>query len=279
MALAAELPAKNGKNGKKNGGDKNNKKKRRRRAESCPGAEGVKAFVCVVWLLLGFAFRVVLFGEMGAVLFGIPNMEGRAGISDFRRRPGWGVRHHRFGCAARNADRSTSPKRALSRARRPAALIGFPRHWLFETWRTKIISPRARTLTVSAMKCGCRPVHRRRRREKIGVELRSAKENPKCDIYEYPHGRRREGDFIVSGSALFYANARSGRSWCGSRQADPGLQCQGRRRPNRRPIRIGFRSTKSTTTQPGKSARRARTRTTKSASGPIIRRYSRSLPR
>jgi hypothetical protein len=43
--------------------------------------------------------------------------------------------------------------------------------------------------------------------EKVGIELRSAKEDLKCPVYEYPHGLRQTGDhFVISGQCpLFYA--------------------------------------------------------------------------
>src|SRR4051812_47969630 len=37
------------------------------------GAEDVKAFIVIAWLLLGFGLGVVLIGEMGSALFGISN--------------------------------------------------------------------------------------------------------------------------------------------------------------------------------------------------------------
>jgi hypothetical protein len=44
--------------------------------------------------------------------------------------------------------------------------------------------------------------------EKIGIELRSAKEDLKCPVYGYPHGLIKEGDhFVISGGCpLFYAS-------------------------------------------------------------------------
>jgi hypothetical protein len=169
----------------------------------------VKVFIGVVWLLLGFGFGTVLIGEMASALFGIPNMEGRAGMFGFLvggpvgaisglivamlllQRFADDVRRQRF--------------LALGGV---AVLIGIPiAIWLFEMWRAyDHLTTRPNTYGLSyelRLPSGDRlPAG-----EKIGVELRSAKENPKCDIHEYPHGLRQSADrYVISGQCrIFYA--------------------------------------------------------------------------
>ena len=48
----------------------------------------MKAFIYIVFCLIGFGFGAVLIGELGSSLFGIPNMEGRAGMFERTVGPG-----------------------------------------------------------------------------------------------------------------------------------------------------------------------------------------------
>ena len=89
-----------------------------------------------------------------------------------------------------------------------AVLIGIPLSiWLYESWRmhdhlttrpnTWDLGFQVRLPAGEADPAG----------HKIGIELRSDKENLKCPVHEYPHGLTKEGDrFVISGNCpLFYA--------------------------------------------------------------------------
>ena len=169
----------------------------------------MKVIVCLVWLLLGFGFGAVMIGEMGSALFGIPNMEGRAGV--FGLLVGGPV-----GAVCGLIVAILLLQRFAGDLRRQrflalgglAVLIGIPiAIWLFETWRTYdhlTTRPNAYGLSYELRLPPGAPAPSG---EGIGVELRSAEENPKCDIYEYPHGLRQVADrYVLSGQCrIFYA--------------------------------------------------------------------------
>lgn len=166
------------------------------------------AFIVVLWAVLGFAVGTLLLGEM-APLFGIRSMEGNpayfgvmvggplgaiAGVTAALMLRSW------LGASLRR-------KRLVALASL-AVLIGVPLAiWAIETWRSfDHLTTRPNTWDLGfqvRMPAGeTSPAG-----QKIGIELRSAKEDPACPIHEFPHGLTEQaGRFVISGNCpLFYA--------------------------------------------------------------------------
>lgn len=166
------------------------------------------AFIVALWALLGFAVGTVMFGEL-APLFGIRNMEGNAAY--FGVLVGGPI-----GTAAGIAAALMLPrilgddirKKRIVALASLAVLIGIPLAiWAIESWRTHDhLTTRPNTwdlgYQIRAPAGEASPAG-----QKIGIELRSAKENPKCLVHEFPHGLTEQADrFAISGNCpLFYA--------------------------------------------------------------------------
>lgn len=165
------------------------------------------AFIAVLWALLGFAVGTVLLGEM-APLFGIRDMEGNPAY--FGVMVGGPI-----GLIA-GASAALMLRRYLGDPRRSrlvalaslAVLIGVPLAiWAVETWRTHDhLTTRPNTWGLG-YQVRMPPGAPSPAGEKIGIELRSAKENPKCTVHDSPHGLTQQGDrFVISGNCpLVYA--------------------------------------------------------------------------
>lgn len=166
------------------------------------------AFIVVLWAILGFALGVVVLGELSP-LFGIRNMEGNAAYFGFLFGGPLGTLG---GIAAALMLRSwlgdDLRKKRIVVLASLAVLIGIPLGiWAFETWRTYdhlTTRPNTWDLGFQVRLPAGEPTPAG---EKVGIELRSPKENLKCPVYDYPHGLTKEGDhFVVSaGCPLFYA--------------------------------------------------------------------------
>ena len=169
------------------------------------------AFIVIAWILIGFVAGAVVGTEIGP-LFGFRNMEGSSAIFGvFFGSPigavlgGWlGFKlARRFGDDLR--------KRRLVAIGSLALVVGIPFGiWLFETARTwDQLYQYGGTFGLSfqvRLPAGTpNPAE-----SKIGIELRSAKENPTCNVSGYPHGLTQEGEhFLVSGECqLKYATPK-----------------------------------------------------------------------
>lgn len=160
----------------------------------------MNALIVILWTLTGFAVGVTVLGEL-APLWGIPNREGAAGMFAIAvggplgtiagvllslrllRRYATDLRRKRYMAAG-----------AL------AILIGVPLGlWAHETWRTwDRIYPSGDEYGLS-FQIRLPAAHPSPEGAKIGIELRSPKENPSCIVYDHPHGLSRESDrFIIS---------------------------------------------------------------------------------
>lgn len=168
----------------------------------------MSAFVLIVWGLVGFLAGGMLMTEV-APLFGVRHMEGQSAI--FGVLVGGPLGAVGFGAIGFGLAR-----RYAGRRRVQWLVLGVPLAvvltfgsgvWLFETWRTHdhlTTRPNTWGLGFELRLPAGMPTPAG---EQIGIELRSAKENPKCPVYEYPHGLRQIGDHVViSGNCpLFYA--------------------------------------------------------------------------
>lgn len=165
------------------------------------------AFIVIIWILIGFAAGAVVGSEIGP-LFGFRHMEGSSAIFGvFFGSPvgavlgGW----LGFRLAKRFDDLRRRRYLVISSL---AVVIGIPLGiWAFETARTwDQLYSYGGTFGLSfqvRLPAGTpSPAD-----SKIGIELRSAKENPACNVYGYPHGLTQEGGhFLVSGECqLKYA--------------------------------------------------------------------------
>jgi hypothetical protein len=166
------------------------------------------ALIIIVWTLAGAIAGIFGFGVIGE-LAGIPSMEGRiamfaislgtpAGVAaGFAL--GWVLARRYSGQLRAQRLLLVSPIAVL-------LMCGFG-VFLFETWRTYdhlTTRPNTWDLGYQVRLPAGAPTPAG---QKIGVELRSAKENPACPIYQYPHGLQEAGaHFVVSGGCpLFYA--------------------------------------------------------------------------
>jgi hypothetical protein len=168
----------------------------------------VTAFIIVLWALLGFAVGTLLFGEM-APLFGIRNMEGNAAyFGVLIGGPIGAVAGVTAALMLRRTLGDDCKKRRIVALASLAVLIGIPLAiWAVESWRTHDhLTARPNTwglgYQVRTPAGELSPAD-----QKIGIELRSAKENPKCSVHEFPHGLTQQADrFVISGNCpLFYA--------------------------------------------------------------------------
>jgi hypothetical protein len=168
----------------------------------------VTAFILILLGLIGFAVGTFVLGEL-APLFGIRNMEGNAAyFGVLIGGPLGAVSGVIAGLLLRpylNADPRRKRYAVLAGL---AVLIGIPLGiWALETWRTHdhlTTRPNTWDLGYQVRLPAGEPTPAG---GKIGIELRSAKENPKCGVHEYPHGLTQQGDhFVISGNCpLFYA--------------------------------------------------------------------------
>ena len=156
-----------------------------------------------------------------------------------------------------------------------AVLIGIPLAiWLVETWRHHdhlTTRPNTWDLGFQVRLPAGQPTPGG---EKIGIELRSEKENPKCSVHDYPHGLTKQGDhFVISGGCpLFYAQPTRTILVRIADQADPDLRCPGAGASRRRgPIGLVTRSTRSMTMPRARSARRAQRKSTKIRYGSAVK--------
>jgi hypothetical protein len=168
----------------------------------------VTAFILVLWALLGFVAGVFVLGEM-APLFGIRNMEGNAAY--FGVLVGGPIGTVAGVTAALMLGRAIGDnvrRKRIVVIASLAVLIGIPLAiWLVETWRHHdhlTTRPNTWDLGFQVRLPAGQPTPGG---EKIGIELRSEKENPKCSVHDYPHGLTKQGDhFVISGGCpLFYA--------------------------------------------------------------------------
>jgi hypothetical protein len=163
----------------------------------------VKVSIIVVWTVVGLVAGMLGIGEF----FGIPAMEGRAGMFGlFFGAPvgaiagfftGWWLAH-------RYRDNLRMQERVLGGTVAGAVAI-VASAFLFETIRTYDrldsygnsygLSFQVRLLPDASSPAGAT----------VGVQLFSSKENPQCDVYDYPHGLTREGErWLVSGQCNIY---------------------------------------------------------------------------
>jgi hypothetical protein len=168
----------------------------------------VTVLIVVLWSLIGFGAGTVLLGELGP-LFGFRAMEGQSAIFGlFVGGPVGILAGSLLGLkVARRIGVNLRRQRTVALGS-AAILIGIPLSiWLVETWRHSdhlTTRPNTWDLGYQVRLPAGQPTPAG---EKVGVELRSAKESPKCTIFDYPHGLSQEGNhFIISGNCpLFYA--------------------------------------------------------------------------
>ncbi|MET0444436.1 MAG: hypothetical protein ABWY35_07690 [Pseudorhodoplanes sp.] len=166
------------------------------------------ALIVIVWGLIGSVAGSMLMTEAGP-LFGIRHMEGQSAI--FGVFVGGPV-----GAVAGGAIGFGLARRYANRQRARLLLLGGPLAlslafglgvYLLETWRTHdhlTTRPNTWGLSFEVRLPAGMPTPAG---EKVGIELRSPKEDLTCPVYEYPHGLRQTGDhFVISGQCpLFYA--------------------------------------------------------------------------
>jgi hypothetical protein len=166
------------------------------------------ALIVIVWTLAGLIAGIFGFGVIGE-LAGIPQMEGR--IAFFA--VGFGAP---VGAVAGFAFGLMLAKRHVEEPRARQLLLFGPivafgsvvlGVYLFEAWRTHdhlTTRPNTWDLGYQVRLPAGMPTPAG---QAIGVELRSAKEDLKCPVYDYPHGLTQMGEhFVVSGGCpLFYA--------------------------------------------------------------------------
>jgi hypothetical protein len=170
----------------------------------------VKTLIVIVWTLLGLVAGVFALGFFGEFI-GISAREGQLGFfAVFVGAP--------IGACAGFAAGFVLARHHAGNPRVLRGLLGVPvaiaaaavlGGYLFETIRTwDDIDDWGGTYSLSVqirLPAGApSPAG-----EKIGIQLFSAKENPECKVYDYPHGLTREDDrYLVSASCeLRYAVA------------------------------------------------------------------------
>ncbi len=166
------------------------------------------ALILILFGLIGFGIGTFALGEM-APLFGIRNMEGNAAYFGVLVGGPLGIIGGVIaGLLLRpylNADPRRKRYAVLASL---AVLVGIPLGiWALETWRAHdhlTTRPNTWDLGFQVRLPAGEPTPAG---GKIGIELRSAKENPKCSVHDYPHGLTQQGDhFVISGNCpLFYA--------------------------------------------------------------------------
>lgn len=166
------------------------------------------AFIVVLWALLGFVVGTLLLGEM-APLFGIRNMEGNAAYFGVMvGGPLGAIAGVSAALMLRSFLGENVGRKRLVVLASLAVLIGVPLAiWGIETWRTSdhlTTRPNTWDLGFQVRLPAGEPTPAG---QTIGVELRSAKENPACPVHKFPHGLTEQGGrFVISGNCpLFYA--------------------------------------------------------------------------
>lgn len=167
------------------------------------------ALILIVWSLIGFVAGGMLMTEAGP-LFGVRHMEGQSAIFGVLVGGPLGAvvcGMIGLGLARRFAGRRRAQWFVLGTPLAVALAFGLG-VVLFETWRTHdhlTTRPNTWDLGYQVRLPAGMPTPAG---EKIGIELRSAKEDLKCPVYGYPHGLTKEGDhFVISGGCpLFYAS-------------------------------------------------------------------------
>lgn len=169
------------------------------------------AFIVLLWALLGCAAGVVLFGELSP-LFGIRNMEGNAAyFGVLVGGPIGTIAGVIAGLLLRPWLNADPRRKRYAIVGSIAVLIGIPLSiWAYETWRTHdhlTTRPNTWGLGYQVRLPAGEPTPAG---EKIGIELRSAKENFACPVHDYPHGLTKQGEhFVISGNCpLFYAQSQ-----------------------------------------------------------------------
>ncbi len=166
------------------------------------------ALILILWGLIGFAVGSVALGELSP-LFGIRTMEGNAAyFGVLVGGPLGAIGGVTAGLMLRPYLAGDPRRKRVAILASLAVLIGIPLGiWAIETWRTSdhlTTRPNTWDLGYQVRLPAGLPTPAG---EKVGIELRSAKENPKCPVYDYPHGLTQEGEhFVISGRCpLFYA--------------------------------------------------------------------------
>lgn len=166
------------------------------------------ALIVIVWTLAGIVVGVFGIGFIGE-LAGIRAMEGRLAMFAISfGAPTGALTGLLLGLALakRYAERLRALRLLLVTpiAVLLAIALGV---YLFETWRSYdhlTTRPNTWDLGFQVRLPAGQPTPAG---QKVGVEIRSPKENPSCKTYDYPHGLRQEGEhFVLSGGCpLFYA--------------------------------------------------------------------------
>lgn len=166
----------------------------------------MRALIVIVWTIVGLVVGAVVLSA------GIDAREGKAGMfAVFFGAPVGAVAGFALGLgfANRFSDNRRIQLRLLG-APIGAVLTIVLGAYLFETYRTwDDIDDWGGTYSLS-FQVRLREGVPSPAGEKAGVALFSDKENPECDIYDYPHGLTREGDrFLISGQCVLrYATAK-----------------------------------------------------------------------